>query len=273
MTEQFAEIRDQLTSMVTDMVAGMIGFAPKLVGALLVMLMGWILARLVRTVAERSIRAGLDSILERTGLSQTLERSSMTATPSEIVSRVLYWLLLILFFMAAAQIVGLTAVTDAITRILGYIPSVISAAVILAAGVFLARFVGNLVTSAGTAADLSYARGLGSVAQASIVVMVGVVTMEQLGVDTQILITVITVTVAAITAGMGLAFAIGSRDVVRSILAGHYLRQSLGVGRTVEVLGRSGVVEQVGAVATLFRVEDRTWSVPNARLMQEFLIH
>jgi hypothetical protein len=271
MNEQFAEIRDQLTTMVTDMVAGMIGFAPKLVGALLVMLVGWFLARLVRAVVERSIRAGLDSILERTGLSQTLEQSSMTTTPSEIVGRVLYWLLLILFFMAAAQIVGLTAVTDAITRILGYIPSVISAAVILAAGVFLARFVGNLVTSAGSAADLSYARGLGSVAQASIVVMVGVVTMEQLGVDTQILITVITVTVAAITAGMGLAFAIGSRDVVRSILAGHYLRQSLPAGSPIEVAGERGTVDQIGPIATTFRDGDRSWTVPNTRLLEEVI--
>ena len=76
------------------------------------------------------------------------------------------------------------------------------AALLLAAGVFLARFIGKLVASAGSAANLSYAKGLGAVAQTSIVVMVAVVTLEQLGVDTQILVTVITVTVAAITAGV-----------------------------------------------------------------------
>jgi hypothetical protein len=193
----------------------------------------------------------------------------MTMTPSAIVGRVLFWLIMILVIMATSEIIGLTAVADAIGRILGYIPSVISAALVLAAGVFLARFVGNVVTSGATAANLSYAKGLGAVANTSIVVMVGVVTLEQLGVDTRILTTVITVTVAAITAAMGLAFALGARDVVRSILAGHYLRQSLPEGVEVEAAGERGVVEQIGPVNTLFRDGERTWSVPNSRLLEE----
>ena len=176
-----------------------------------------------------------------------------------------YWLLLILFVMGAAEIIGLAAVTIAITRILGCIPSVISAALVLAAGVFLARFIGDLVLSGANAANLSYAKGLGAVAQSSIVVMV--VTLEQLGVDTQILITVITVTVAAIMAGMGLAFALGSRDIVTAILAGHYLRQTLPEGEAVEVEGRRGVVDQIGPIATTFRDGTDKWTVPNRQLM------
>ncbi|MGI9590045.1 MAG: hypothetical protein ACR2P8_01655, partial [Myxococcota bacterium] len=116
---------------------------------------------------------------------------------------------------------------------------------------------------------ITYAKGLGAVAQTSIVVMVAVVTLEQLGVDTQILITVITVTVAALVAGMSLAFALGARDVVRGILAGHYLRQSLPEGSPVEVAGERGVVEQVGPVSTVFRDGERSWSVPNTRLLDE----
>jgi small-conductance mechanosensitive channel len=271
MTEQFEEIRQMLVSMLTDSLSAVIEFTPKLVAAASVLLIGWLLARLVRTIVEHSIRAGLDGVLERTGMAQALERSSMTMTPSAIVGRVLFWLIMILVIMATSEIIGLTAVADAIGRILGYIPSVISAALVLAAGVFLARFVGNLVTSGATAANLSYAKGLGAVANTSIVVMVGVVTLEQLGVDTRILTTVITATVAAITAAMGLAFALGARDVVRSILAGHYLRQSLPEGVEVEAAGERGVVEQIGPVNTLFRDGERTWSVPNSRLLEEVI--
>ncbi len=101
--------------------------------------------------------------------------------------------------------------------------------------------------------------------------MVVVVTLEQLGVDTQILITVITVTVAAITAGMGLAFALGSRDIVTAILAGHYLRQSLPEGEVVEVDGRRGVVEEIGPISTTFREGANKWSIPNRRLMDEVI--
>ncbi len=271
MSEQFAQIRDQVFKTLTDTAAGAIEFAPKLVGALVVLSIGWILARLVQAVVERSIRVGLDALLERTGVAERLEGASISVTPTAIVGRVFFWLLMILFVMAAAEVVGLTAVTNAITRILGYIPAVISAALVLAAGVFLARFVGNLVTSAGTAANLSYARGLGAVANTSIAVMVGVVALEQLGVDTQILMTVITVTVAAIMAGMGLAFALGARDVIRAILAGHYLRQSLAEGSAIEVGGERGVLQQIGPTSTVLRDGERSWSVPNTRLFDEVI--
>jgi len=271
MSEQFEQIREMLVSMATNTASTAVEFLPKLLGGLVVLLIGWIIARIVRAVVDRSIRGGLDALLERSGAAQVLERTSMTATPSEIVAGVFFWLIMILFVMASAEILGLSAVTVAITRVLGYIPSVVSAAVLLAAGVFLSRFVGNLVTSGATAADISYAAGLGAVANTSILVMVGVVTMEQLGVDTQILVTVITVSVAAIMAGMGLAFALGARDVVRGILAGHYLRQSLPQGEAIEVGGERGEVEQIGPVNTLLRDGERSWSIPNTRLLDEVI--
>jgi hypothetical protein len=271
MSEQFTQIREMILSMVSDVASGVIAFTPKFIGALAVLLVGWLLARILRTLVERSIRVSLDSLLERTGIAQALERSAITTTPSAILGQLLFWLIMIMFIMGASEILGLSAVADAITRIFGYIPSVISAALVLAAGIFLARFVGNLVTSAATAADVSYAQGLGGVARGAIVVMVGVVTLEQLGVDAQVLITVITVTVAAFMLGMALAFAFGAREVIRAILAGHYLRQSLPEGASMEVAGERGVVDQIGPIYTVFRDGERTWSVPNSRLMEEVI--
>lgn len=273
MTEQFAQIQQLVFQMGTDTLSAVIGFLPKLVGASVVLLVGWLFARLLSAVAQRSLQASLDGLLERAGVTQALEQRSITTNPSEIVGRLLYWLVMIGFIMGASQIIGLDAVSAAIMRVLGYIPSVVSASLVIAAGVFLARFVGNLVSSGAAAANLSYARGLGAVASTSITIMVGVVALEQLGVDAQILITVITVTVAAIMAGMGLAFALGAKEVVRGILAGHYLRQSLPSGAEVEVAGERGVVREIGPISTTFDGDARSFSVPNSRLIDEVVKH
>jgi hypothetical protein len=273
MTEQFSEIQAMLLDMLTGVTSTVIAFLPKFMGAFFVFLLGWILAKWLRGILVRSIQVSLDGLLERSGLMETLERASISAQPSQIVGSVAYWLVMILFVMGAVDILGLSAVTTAITRILGYIPSVISAALLLAAGVFLARFIGNVVATAGSAASLTYANGMGAVAQTSIVVMVAVVALEQLGVDTQILVTVITVRVAAVTAGMGLAFALGSRDIVSATLAGHCLRQTRPEDEPVEVEGRRGIVEQIGPIATTFRDGEKKWSVPNRRLMDHAISH
>lgn len=271
MNEQFAQIQQMLIEMMTNVTSGTIDFLPKLVGAFIVLLLGWIIAKLLRAILVRSIQVSLDQLLERSGVTETLEQASISAQPSQIVGSIVYWLVLTLFLMGAAEIVELDSVTGAIQRILGYVPNVISAAVLLAAGVFLARFIGKVVNSGATAAGLSYAKGLSAVAQTSIVIMVLVVTLEQLGVETQILVTVITVTVAAMTAGMGLAFALGSRDIVTGILAGHYLRQTLPEGEVIEVDGRRGRVDQIGPIATTFRDGTSSWSIPNRRLMNEVI--
>jgi hypothetical protein len=68
---------------------------------------------------------------------------------------------------------------------------------------------------------------------------------------------------------VGATFALGARGIVSHILAGHYLRQSLPERSTVEVIGRRGTVERIGAVDTLVRDEERLWSIPNARLLEE----
>ena len=115
MNDQFAEIQDMLVGMVTNVAGGAIEFLPKLVGAFAVLLLGWIIARVLRAILVRSIQVSLDALLERSGLMEALERASITAQPSQIVGGVAYWLVLILFVMGAAEIVGMTAVTAAIT--------------------------------------------------------------------------------------------------------------------------------------------------------------
>ncbi len=99
--------------------------------------------------------------------------------------------------------------------------------------------------------------------------MVGVLTAQQLGVDPQLLMTVITALIAAAALATSLAFALGSREVVGAILASHYIRQSLAEGDVIEVDGRKGQVERIGPVDTLLRDGESSWSIPNAKLLRE----
>jgi hypothetical protein len=108
-------------------------------------------------------------------------------------------------------------------------------------------------------------------AQGVVAVVAGVIALEQLGVQTEIVVTVVTAAVAALGITVGIAFALGATPVIGHILAGHFLRQSLPPGGSVEVGERRGVVEQVGPVATLLRDGERAWSIPNARLLDEIV--
>jgi hypothetical protein len=237
---------------------------------LVILLVGWTLSLLTAGLFRRLLhRGGLDRGAERLGVGESLRGAGLAMVPSEIVSRLVFWILMLTFLLSAVETLGLEAVTATIDRLIRYLPNVIAAAFIIVIGLFLARFVRNLISSGAATANLVYARQLGSAAHGAVVVMVGVLTAQQLGVDTQLLMTVITALIAAAALAMGLAFALGSREVVGAILASHYIRQSLAEGDVIEVEDRKGRVERIGPVDTLLRGDDSSWSIPNAKLLRE----
>jgi hypothetical protein len=161
----------------------------------------------------------------------------------------------------------LSAVTTTIDRFVDFIPSVIAAGLILVAGLLLARFTRNLVLSAAMAANAPQAERLGSVTQAIVIIFIAVLAVEELGVDTQILVTVATGLVTAAALSVGIALALGAQPLVTHILAGHFLRQHLTPGGSVEIDGRRGEVDTIGAFETMLRSEEQVWSIPNRTLL------
>lgn len=265
--------REVVVTALTQLGTTIAGFLPNLIGALVILLLGWCIAKLVEIVSQRLLgRVGIDTASRRIGISETLSNAGISRPPSRLLARVLFWLLMLTFVLSAFDTLGLRAVTSTIDRLIAYLPNIFAAALIVIVGLLIARFVGNLVVSGAAAAGVMYARALGAGARGATVGMVGILAAEQLGVDTRLLITVVTVVVAAAGVALALAFALGAREVVQAVLAGHYLRQSLREGERLEVDGRSGVLQRVGSTETLFHDDARSWSVPNARLLEAVIV-
>ena len=262
--------RQVLVHTLTELGATVAGFLPNLVATLVILVVGWLLSRIVQALTHRLLhQVGLDRASERLRVDETLRDAGIAARPSQIVARLVFWVLMLTFILSGVETLGLTAVTATIDRLIGFLPNVIAAALILVLGLLLARLVRNLVSSGAAAADLAEAPRLGALAQGVVALVVGVIALEQLGVETQVVVTMIIAALGALAVTIGIAFALGARPVITHILAGHFLRQSLPSGGAVEVQGQRGTVERVGAVDTLLRDGERVWSVPNARLLEE----
>lgn len=257
----------------TEVGATVAGFLPSLVAALLILAVGWLVSRSVEVAAGRGLRGvGLDRAAARLRIAEVLERAGVTLAASEVVAKLLFWLLMLTFVLSSVETLGLTAVTSTIDRVIAYIPNVIGAALILLLGLLVARFVASLVGSAAAAAGFPSAPRLGFLAQMSVTVLVGVLAIEQLGVATEVLVAPLTAVVAAAGLSAGLAFALGARPIVTHILAGHFLKQSLPRDTFVEIGGQRGVVQRVGPTDTVLRDGERVWSVPNARLLEDVVV-
>ena len=251
----------------------LVAFFPRLVGTLVLLLVGWGVSKLAEALVRRTLqRLGFDRVAARLRLPEMLSRAGIVSSPSQILGRVVLWIVMMTFVLSAVETLGLDAATSTIDRLVGYLPNVIAGGLILFAGLLLGRLVRVLVGTGVFAADIAQGEKLGNVSGGLVVLFFGVLALEQLGVETTLLVLLLTVLVASAALTLGLAFALGARPVISHILAGHFLRQTLTRGANVEIGGRSGRVERVGSVETLLGGEGRSWSIPNAALLDEIIL-
>ena len=260
-------------STISQLGATLAKFLPALLGALAIVAIGWVVARSVEIAARRVLRAlGVDRASARIGVADVFARSGVSMMLSDLIARLLFWLLLLTFVLSSIETIGLDAVTTTIDRLIAFIPRVIGACLIVVIGLLFARFVAGLAASAFSAAGFVSGARVGVLVQGGIGTLVVLVAIEQVGIETEILVGPITVLVGAAALSAGLCFALGARPIVTHILAGHFVRQSLPRDSFVQIGDRRGVVQRIGATETLLRDGNLLWSVPNGRILEEVVV-
>lgn len=245
-------------------------FFPKLLGAVILILVGWAVAWMVERLTRVVLRKlGVDRLMARFGLADSLRGLFRGRSASRALARFVFWTLVIVFTLLAARVLELDAITTTTDEFLAYLPRVIAAVALLGLGLVLSRFVYGVVESGASLGSVEHAPRVAAGASLGVMVIAFVVAIDQLGVSTDLLVSILTTLVAVVGLSMGAAFALGARPIVTHILAGHYLRKRLAVGDEVDIEGRRSVVERVGHVDTLFRDGDSVRSVPNRALLEQ----
>lgn len=261
----FQIVIDALTKIVTDI----INFIPNLVNGLIILVIGYLIARVVRWLLAATLRQlKFDPLIERTGITGSLRGLGVKTPLSWILAQTIFTFLLLSFLITATRLIGLEAVALLLERLLGFLPNMIAAVIIFLLGGVAAQFVGNLVASVGALSGLNYAARVGRVVQYLISLFVVVLALGQLGVDTAILVTAITIVIAAFGLALGLALGLGARGVVYNILAGYYLRQRFPAGQTIVLADVRGEVRLVGSVNTVLGTAEGELVLPNSALIE-----
>ncbi len=193
--------------------AGVIAFLPKLIVALLVFIVGWIIASLLaRAVGQILKTLKLDHALRGAGLEQTLARAGLSLDSGKFIGSLVRWFIIVVFLIAALDIVGLTQVTDFLSNVvLGYLPQVIVAVLIMLIAVVLAEAVRKLVVASAKATHIKTAGFLGALSRWSILVFALLVALSHLGIGVAFLQTLFTGVVIAIALAFGLSFGLGGQ--------------------------------------------------------------
>jgi hypothetical protein len=196
-----------------------IGFLPTLLAALIVFIIGWLIAIFLGKVANRMIKAiKLDLLLAKLGFKKVLAKAKLKLNSGKFFDELVKWFFIIVFLMTAVDILGLTEVTLFLKTILFYIPNVIIAAIVLLAAVIVANFMQRVVKASADAAGLSSSGAVGSIAKWAIMIFGFVIALTQLGIATTLIQTIVIGLIAMLALAGGLAFGLGGKDWAARIL-------------------------------------------------------
>lgn len=219
-------------------------YFPNIVGAASLLVIGWLIARTFRFGTAR-LMGRLNRLSSGRALGREMKSSGMDEMASNVVSMVVFWAVFLFFVAAATEALGLAVVTSGLGRLAGYLPIVLAAVLVLLAGLLAGNLAQSVVTKAVSSAKLGYAEALGRAAKVGIFLVSGVVALDQVGIDSTLLILVTTIVIGMVLGGLALAFGLGARTVVSNIVASHYLTQAYQVGENIRVGDIEGRIEEI----------------------------
>lgn len=197
-----------------------LSFLPNLIGALIVLIIGWIIAVFLGRLVVRLLKLlKIDEGLEKFGVKKPLEAARVRLNVANLLGALVKWFLIIVTFLTAADILNLFQITQFLTSVLLYIPNVIVAVVILLIGILLANFLERLVKGSVKVAKLASADFLGKLTKWAIFIFAGLSALVQLGIAAVLLETLFTGLVAMLALAGGLAFGLGGRDEAARIIS------------------------------------------------------
>jgi hypothetical protein len=198
---------------------GFADFVPNLIGAIIVLILGLIVATGLGALVEKIFEAvRLDVFLRKLGLGPFFERAGVRLRAAFFLGRLVYWFVVIAFLLAVADSLGLYALSQFLQSILAYLPSVIAAVLIMLASVVVANVLRRIVSASVLSAQLHAAHFLGSLTWWAIVVFGFLTSLAQLNIATLIIQSIITGFIAMLALAGGLAFGLGGRDYANHLV-------------------------------------------------------
>ncbi len=203
----------------TSALALIFAFIPKLIGFLVIMLVGWLIAKaLGKAVTFLLRKVGFDNFSNRIGLSRFDQRMGVHMDPADLLGQIVFWFIILVFLIPAFDTLGLTSVTGILNQFIGYIPNVFVAVLILFLGVLLATVVADIVRGATATAGIGNPNVFAEISRWAIILFAALMALTQLQIATALVVELFGAIVFGSALAFGLAFGLGGRDAAKRLI-------------------------------------------------------
>jgi hypothetical protein len=204
---------------IREMLTRAVGYLPILFGALVILIVGWLIAKAIRGIVNRVLTLiRFDKLADKAGIPDILRKGGLKANACEILSGLVYWLVIIMVLIMVVNALGLPQASGVLESLFAYIPKVIGAIFVLVIGMFLASFVSGIVRTAAGNANLPKPEILAGISRWAIIIFAATISLRELGIAPLLVTTTFNILFGGVCLALALAFGLGGKDAAARYL-------------------------------------------------------
>jgi len=262
-------IPSSLTNTFTDTFPALINTSGRIIGAFIILLIGYIIAKIVK----RFVKNTLDALkIEKIG--EKIREVDMFAKLdfelSDILSKVVFWLVFFLAIIVATEVLALPVISNGVGAIVAFLPKVLSALVIFIGGTFIANMIKNLISTTTQSMNIGAGKVIASIAFFFMVLIFAIMALSQIGMPTEIMEKVLVIIIVAFLGAVALGYGLSSKDLMANSVAGMYTKNKFKVGQTIKYKETEGlIVDMDNNSATIKKDSGSKIVIPLSKFLTE----
>lgn len=239
---------------------------PDFVGAIVLFLVGWVVAKILKLIIFKALTAvQIDRLSTR--INEVDLFKSLNIQLSTLLSKSLYYALMLVVLMMASNVAGIETLPNAITGFFAYLPQLISALLLFFVGVFIADGLKKVVAAATMSMGIAGGKVISSFVFYFLLVIIGITALNQAGMDTGIISQNITLMIGAILLAFGIGYGFASRDILANVLASFYSKDKFTIGQTIRIENVEGTIIRMDSTSVTLDAGDRKIILPLSKLL------
>ncbi|CAA6678831.1 MULTISPECIES: mechanosensitive ion channel family protein [unclassified Lentimonas] len=242
-------------------------YLPQLIGALLLLLIGWAVAHCAR-IASKKIVTAFDTVSAKLFKQHHTKNELFKKSYSRIIGQVVFWCVILFFAAASANLLGWNVFSGWMGGIAVFLPKILTGLLIILCGYLIGNVAQSLLFNADLKVGATQTAVLAKAVRIGILILAWVIGVEHMGLDMHFLTWLVTIVIGILLAGACLAFGLGAKGMVANTVGAQYIRRNCRVGETIKLAGYEGEILEIRQTCIILDTKDGRAIIP-AKLFHE----
>ncbi len=256
----------------SKLIEGLIEAVPKFISGIILLLIGWVFARLIAFLIGKSLRLlKFDSLMKRLQVNLFLEKAQIQKKPSELFSKMIFWVIMLLVFAGFAEATELTVISQKIGALIAYVPNILMAILILTLGLYLANSIREVVKVTFESYGVRAGRMAGSIIFYFLALIVILTALDQLQLNVELLTSNVLILIGGVVVAFAIGYGLSARAVLPHLISSYYSKHQFKVGQKIRIGKQEGTIREITSIYIVLETGEGRRHIPAKKFINSEL--